>query len=477
MIKLNNNLIIIVFVLLYGVLHCDEHHSLAELRAENELSERIENSLKPIVGKSIAIVDLTLKYNYYDSNKNTFDLDENLSMPGLPVAKTENSVPSTDLSDVIPTDITDKNVVIHVSKYITEDIETMISNIIVRIAGIDDVNIGNIEILKDLDVPFEGEDNNNSDIFNFQNIMLSILLLALFILSNNVRNGLMALSKSMKRVKVSNLDEISNSNNSTNSFRNGRTSLSGTSKVELVTNEENNRYLSDKPINVKILKNDEKESPTSFSFLNEISASNFMELLEQRTLDEIALILTQVSISKVDYFFKNYPYDKNEVILKIINLKKMLKLDLKILVVDVFQSYLQIQEKDTYSINKINYFTDLTLNSSVVTGREIITNLEILDRKLARKVKENVVLFDDLVNLPSVDIEQIIRSLDHYSLVKFLKCVDVELRKRFYAQLSERAMMILKEDIDLFDELNEHDIEHIIISTMKEITSILKSRY
>jgi len=266
-------------------------NSLGELKAENELAQRIEKNLSNVVEKSIVFVDLDLKYNLFNPSSGDLKLDQNLSLPGLPVGKTVSSVPNIDLTDYAPTEITKINISVRVPNDTDETILKQIEDIVIKTSSMD--LLGNDELLVTPDLPVL---ENGNSIFTYQNFIILIALFLIFIIINNMKSSTKIIAKSLRRIKISNLEQLKDSDSRDFKFY-------GNSKNG---DEQSSKFKSDKPIQVKLIKEDEAVEDTNLDFLNELSNSIFLSIIKNENPKEIAYILTQVEPKKVDYFFKFY---------------------------------------------------------------------------------------------------------------------------------------------------------------------------
>ncbi len=451
--------LLIIFILCFsGLLFGIGSNSLAELRLENELSERINASLKPIIKDCIVYVDIDLSYNFYDPNSDQMTLDKQTSLPGLPVAKTEDKIPTLDLTDLSPTDVTGKRVTVRVAQDTDDSVIEEISEIVRNIAYINELEGDVINIEKDLNIKSE-----SNSFFNVKNIsIIALLALAFFVIVNNLKSGFRIIAKSMRKVKVTNIDQVSGMQS---------IPLSQSSSSESNNNHTNN--LGNRPVKVQLLKDDEEDSPTSFAFLNELSNDNFINILKDENPNEIAIILSQLDADKFDSFFRHYTGDKNAVLKALINLDNVLKLDMKILVVNMYQKYLEAMEKDPYKINKLNTMAKFINNSSPDVANEIFKSIQFFDSDFSQQLSKKIFLIDDILKLKNVQLEQINSEFTHLDMVRFLKCVPDNIRNKFYSQLSERAIMIMKEDIEMLDDFNEETKNLIINQSVNQIRYIL----
>ncbi|MBI9032334.1 hypothetical protein JEZ13_10115 [bacterium] len=434
-------------------------NSLGEIKAENELAQRIENNLSNFVEKSIVFVDLDLKYNLFNPSSGDLKIDQKLSLPGLPVGKTDSSVPNIDLTDYAPTEITKMRIRVRVPENVGEDLLKELEEVVSNTISIDLLRGDELLITPDLPVV---KDSSNS-IFNFRNFLILLTLFVIMIIINNIRNSTKIIAKSLRRIKISNLDQLKGTES--RDFKMYSNPNSG----------ENHSFISNsgKPLQVKILKDDEAKSDNNLDFLNELSNSNFLSIIKSENPKEIALILTQVEAEKVDYFFKFYDGSIDEVIQHLLNMENILQLDMKIMVVGMYQKYLEALDKNPLKINNVKIMINFINNSSLSVAQKLFDRLKELNPELAQEVQKKIFLIEDILKLKNVQIEQINSEFTHREMVQFLKCVPDEIRQKFFSQLSERAVIILKEDMEIIGEIPDEEAEKIINHSLQKIRYLL----
>ena len=434
-------------------------NSLGEIKAENELAQRIEKNLSNLVEKSIVYVDLDLKYNLFNPSSGDLKIDQNLSLPGLPVGKTDNSVPNIDLTDYAPTEITKMSVIVRVPENTGDELLKDIEDIVIKTTSLDILRNDELVIIPDL----LDHNDGSSTIFNFRNLLLIITLIVIMIIINNIRNSTRIIAKSLRRIKISNLDQLKGGE--ARDFKLYSNPQSG-EQHSTISN-------SNKPLQVKLLKEDDEDNNTNLDFLNELSNSNFLSILASENPKEIALILTQVEAEKVDYFFRFYDGEIDAVIKHLINMDNILQLDMKIIVVGMYQKYLEALDKNPLKINNVKTMINFINNSSLSVAQKLFDRLKEINPKLAQEVSQKIFLLQDILQLKNVQIEQINSEFSHLEMVQFLKCVDNEIRQKFFLQLSERAVIILKEDMEIIGEIPDEEAEKIINHSLQKIRYIL----
>ncbi len=453
-------LILLSLFFFTSTLHADTvKNSLGELKAENELAERIEKNLSNFVDRSVVFVDIDLKYNLFDPASGDLRLDQKLSLPGLPVGKTDTSMPNIDLTDYAPTEITKLSIMVRVPENIQEDILKEIEELVTSISSIDVNGNDQVNIVADLPVL----DQAKGTFFSFSNIIILLGFLLAMLIVNNIRNSTRIIAKSLRRIKISNLDQLKIGDGI--DFR-MRSTPEAPSNNHSSTNYQ-------KPVQVKILKDDETEEHTNLDFLNELSNSNFLSIVKEENPKEIALILTQVEASKVDYFFKFYDGPVDDVLTNIIEMESVLQLDMKIMVVGMYQKYLEALDKNPVKINNVKTMINFINSCSLNVAQTLFNKLKELKPELAEEVKKKIFLMDDILSLKNVQIEQINSEFSHLEMVQFLKCIPDKIRQKFFSQLSERAVIILKEDMEVIGNIQEDEAERIINHSLQKIRYIL----
>ncbi len=452
----------VIYLLIISVLCCvvelysETTSSLAELKAETELAKRIEDLVKPFTEKVIVGVDLDLRYNLFETNTSDFKFDPNMSLPGLPVGKTDNRIVENDLEDVVPTEILRKKISIKVpldtSKEVIEFLNQEIHNIITI-----DENKGDIlQITPESNLTKYIRSKNN----RLQTYFFLTLIAVMILMLNNIRSGMRIIAKSMRKIKITNLEVLNKSK--TPEIINNSTSEQTHPRIPL------------EPIKVKVLQDEEEDlMPTRFDFLEDLSDANLLEVLREENPEDIAFIVSQISPEKAGAVFQNLKENKEQVINAMLENQSKLKLDLKILVVNLYNKYLEIMEKEAIQLEGVGLLAKIINSSDYESSNILYESINNLDKDKAKEIAKKIFLLDDVLLLSNIQIEQISLEFTHLELVKFLACVNTRIKNKFFSQLSERATMIFKEDIESLGKLSEGEKRVILNHSLRKIRNIL----
>ena len=124
-------------------------------------------------------------------------------------------------------------------------------------------------------------------------------------------------------------------------------------------------------------------------------------------------------------------------------------------------------EKDTFEA-----MAEIFNNFDRQTERRFMETLETKNPTAAEKIKALMFVFEDLVRLDNTDIQVLLRHLDKSVLATALKGADDKMKDLFFSNMSERASMILRDDIDIMGPVRLREVDAAqqkIVETAKRI--------
>lgn len=102
---------------------------------------------------------------------------------------------------------------------------------------------------------------------------------------------------------------------------------------------------------------------------------------------------------------------------------------------------------------------DLLNRVDRTTERMILENLSDSNPELADAVKNMMFVFEDIVNLDDRAIQQILKEVDTKDLGMALKGVGNDVQNKIYSNMSERAVSMLKEDMEFMGPVKVRAVE------------------
>jgi len=92
-------------------------------------------------------------------------------------------------------------------------------------------------------------------------------------------------------------------------------------------------------------------------------------------------------------------------------------------------------------------------------SRDTLERIETDDPNLALSIRNLMFVFDDVLLLSDNDMRKIIQRVDKKSLVTALKGTAEELKEHFYRNMSQRAVEMLREDMEALGPIRLKDVE------------------
>ncbi|MHB1687314.1 MAG: flagellar motor switch protein FliG [Ignavibacteriaceae bacterium] len=109
--------------------------------------------------------------------------------------------------------------------------------------------------------------------------------------------------------------------------------------------------------------------------------------------------------------------------------------------------------------------------TNVGLSKEIMMGIEKKDPDVAYEIKRLMFLFDDIINIQDKDIQKILREVDRKDLALSLKIADEKLKEKIFANMSERASDLLKEELQYMGMVKLKEVE----SAQAKIIDVVKA--
>lgn len=110
--------------------------------------------------------------------------------------------------------------------------------------------------------------------------------------------------------------------------------------------------------------------------------------------------------------------------------------------------------------------------ADIATERIVLSNIEKLDPKLAEEIKQQMFLFEDILDLDDRDVQTIIGGIEQSDLVLGLKGVDEKLVQKVLDNMSSRARDMFLEDMEATGQVHKKQVEEAqqrIVIKIKEL--------
>ncbi len=210
-----------------------------------------------------------------------------------------------------------------------------------------------------------------------------------------------------------------------------------------------------------------------FDVLKKADSTQLVNFLNKEHPQTIALILSHLNPDQTAEALKELSDEmRAEVVFRIATLGKISPQTLKQIekVVDELAGFSMNQSMSKLggpkSVATILNRTNVTLSKDIIAG------IEEKDPEVAAEIKRLMFLFEDIIHLQDRDIQRILKEVDRKDLSFALKIADEKVQSKIYANMSERAADLLKEELQYMGPVKLKEVESAqarIVDTIKQL--------
>ncbi len=197
-----------------------------------------------------------------------------------------------------------------------------------------------------------------------------------------------------------------------------------------------------------------------FDVLKKADSAQLVNFLNKEHPQTIALILSHLSPEQTAEALRELPEElRVDVSYRIATLGKISPQTLKRIekVVDDMAGLTISQSMG--KIGGTKSLAQILNRSSVSLSKDILDKIAEKDEEVGQEIKRLMFMFDDLVKVQDKDLQRILREIDRKELVLALKIADEKLKNKIYANMSERASSLLKEELQYMGMVKLKEVE------------------
>jgi flagellar motor switch protein FliG len=130
------------------------------------------------------------------------------------------------------------------------------------------------------------------------------------------------------------------------------------------------------------------------------------------------------------------------------------------------------QPSEFSAVGGLKPLVDIINHSDRNTERLILEGLEARDKTLAEEVRARMFMFEDILTLEDRMMQILMRHIDVKDLAVALKGVREDVREKFMTNISERAALGLREDMDVLGPVRVKQVEEAQAAIIHEIRNL-----
>lgn len=197
-----------------------------------------------------------------------------------------------------------------------------------------------------------------------------------------------------------------------------------------------------------------------FSFLQRAESENVLTFIQEEHPQTIALILCHLPHHKAAEILVGLPMQKQlEVIKRIANMEQtnpdVIKEVERGLESRLSNMLMQSMEKagGVPTVAEILNLADRSTEKTIMEG------LETEDPDLVEQIRRLMFVFEDILLVNDKGIQSVLKEIDNDELALALKTASQELQAKIFANMSERAATLIKEDMQYMGPVRVSDVE------------------
>lgn len=129
------------------------------------------------------------------------------------------------------------------------------------------------------------------------------------------------------------------------------------------------------------------------------------------------------------------------------------------------------EDKKTDSEDALDVVASIIQNIDKGVGEELLEAIESVSSAVAGKIKDKLFTFEDAISLDDASIRRILQEVDMSALSVALRNASVDLKQKFFKNMSKRAAEGIKEEMEFAQKMKLSDIQ----AKQKEIVEVIRS--
>jgi len=220
----------------------------------------------------------------------------------------------------------------------------------------------------------------------------------------------------------------------------------------------------------------EEKNRKAFRSLINIKSEDLANFLAKEQPSTIAIILGFLPAAKVAEILGSLDEDlRGEIITRLAS-PTPAKQDVvarieAVFIRNIVSKITSKKDREDRSIGGPKVVAEIIQNVEKEMGDQMLATIQDSSPDLAAEISGQLFTFDDIVNLPSADIQRLMRDIPMEKLPLALRGVSDELHSKFADNLSKRAKENLIEEMELMGKVKMSEIQAV----QKEIVTLIRS--
>lgn len=198
-----------------------------------------------------------------------------------------------------------------------------------------------------------------------------------------------------------------------------------------------------------------------FHFLRNSDPTEIASFIEDEHPQTIALVITHLKPEQSAIILKQLPSELRAEVVKRVALMDRTTPDIIAEVENILESKISslARSQEYSSTGGIDATVKILNQVDRSTEQAILEILEDDNPELADDIRRKLFTFEDIINLEDRAVQRVLREIDSKKLALALKTANDDLKEKIFANMSQRAGEILREDMEFLGPVRLKDVE------------------
>ena len=197
-----------------------------------------------------------------------------------------------------------------------------------------------------------------------------------------------------------------------------------------------------------------------FSFLQKTDSENLLTFIQDEHPQTIALILAHVPSGKASEILVGLPEAKQiEVTSRIATMEQTNPEVIREVEEGLEQRLSGVVSKSLQKVGGVESVAEILNLTDRSTEKHILESLETEDPDLVEQIRRLMFVFEDIILVNDKGIQSVLKEIDNDELSLSLKTASEELRDKIFRNMSDRAVDLVKEDMEYMGPVRITDVE------------------
>jgi len=208
-----------------------------------------------------------------------------------------------------------------------------------------------------------------------------------------------------------------------------------------------------------------------FDSLQKADPTQLSKFIQNEHPQTIALVLAHLTSAQAAALLNSLPAQlRGDVVMRMANLEQISPEIISKITGILSQRLQSLGDFSRESYGGIRAVAELINCLDANTSSAILEKIENDDPNLALGIRNLMFVFEDILLIDDVGMREIIQRVDKKTLTVALKGTSEELRSRFFRHMSQRAVEMLKEDMEVLGPVKIKEVE----AAQQEIVIIIR---